>query len=76
MRRTSAASPGQPLALFAVLTLLHTAAHATMGWVLERGLNAHCLGDHRRAERWLRPSSWKGMDHYDPNGVALAAWHD
>lgn len=61
------------LALFLALTLLHTLAHATMGLVFERGLQAHCRGNYRQAERWLTPAAWKGMDHYDPNGVARQA---
>lgn len=61
------------LALFLALTLLHTLAHATMGFLFERGLEAHCRGNFRQAKRWLAPAAWKGMEHYDPNGVALQA---
>ncbi|MEW6281859.1 MAG: hypothetical protein AB1758_24850 [Candidatus Eremiobacterota bacterium] len=62
--------------LFALVTLLHTAAHGFMGWLFERGLAAHCRGDLRRAAWLLAPAEWRGMDHYDPNGVALEALRD
>jgi len=60
-------------ALFLLLTALHTLAHGLMGFVFERGLQAHCRGDHARAARWLALADKPGMDHYDPQGVALAA---
>ena len=61
------------IGLFALITLLHTMAHATMGLVFEHGLKAYCRGDYRTARRWLQAAAWKGMDHYDPAGVARAA---
>ena len=59
--------------LFVLLTLLHTLAHALMGWVFERGLALHCRGEYRAAARWLALAAQPGMDHYDPQGVALQA---
>lgn len=58
---------------FVVLTALHTVAHGFMGWVFERGLQAHCRGDYARAARWLALADKPGMDHYDPQGFALQA---
>lgn len=60
-------------ALFLLLTALHTLAHGLMGFVFERGLEAHCRGDYARALRWLALADKPGMDHYDPQGVARAA---
>lgn len=62
--------------LFVALTLLHTLAHGLMGWIFERGLKLHCQQDYRRAARWLGLAAQPGMDHYDPNGVALEALRD
>ena len=59
--------------LFVLLTALHTLAHGFMGWVFERGLAAHCRGDYARAARWLALADKPGMDHYDPQGIALQA---
>jgi len=67
---------GVTIGLFVALTLLHTLAHGCMGWVFERGLKLHCQQDYRRAARWLAMAAQPGMDHYDPNGVALEALRD
>ena len=61
------------LALFVLLTALHTFAHGLMGWMFERGLRLHCQGRPRQALRWLALADRPGMDHYDPHGVARAA---
>lgn len=62
--------------LFLAFTVLHTFAHATMGWIFERGLKLHCQGDFKHAARWLALAEKPGMDHYDPNGHALDALMD
>lgn len=64
------------LILFVTITAIHTLAHASMGWIFERGLRFHCQGQYQRARRWLYFADQPGMDHYDPNGVALAALKD
>lgn len=64
------------ISLFVLVTVLHTLAHAGMGLVFEHGLKAYCRGDYRTARRWLQAAGWKGMDHYDPQGVALAALNE
>lgn len=60
-------------AWFVALTVTHTVAHATMGWIFERGLRYHCEQRYDLAERWLALAEKPGMDHYDPHGVALKA---
>jgi hypothetical protein len=64
------------LGLFVALTVVHTMAHGLMGWVFERGLKLHCQGEYKRAIPWLSLSEKAGMDHYDPNGLALEALGD
>lgn len=62
--------------LFILFTAMHTFAHGLMGWVFERGLALHCQGDLKSARRWLALAERPGMDHYDPNGIALEALRD
>jgi hypothetical protein len=61
------------LALFVIITGLHTAAHVYFGWRFGRGLRAAVDGDHRRAVRWLAPVERAGMRHYDADGAGLRA---
>jgi hypothetical protein len=61
------------LALFVVITGMHTAAHTYFGWRFDRGIRAASTDDHRRAVRLLTPVERPGMSHYDPEGRAQAA---
>ena len=61
------------LALFVLITGLHTAAHTYFGWRFERGLRATAAGDHRRAVRLLAAVERSGMSHYDPDGSVRRA---
>jgi hypothetical protein len=61
------------LTLFAIITVLHTAAHTYFGHRFARGIHAARSGDHHRALRLLRPVARPGMTHYDPDGTAAGA---
>jgi hypothetical protein len=61
------------LALFVLITGLHTTAHTYFGWRFARGLRAAAAGDHRRALRLLAPLERSGMSHYDPEGSVRRA---
>jgi hypothetical protein len=61
------------LALFVVITGLHTATHAYFGWRFDRGIRAAGAGDHPRAVRLLGRVEQRGMSHYDPEGAARRA---
>jgi hypothetical protein len=61
------------LALFVLLTGLHTAAHTYFGWRFDRGIRAAAAGDHARAVRLLAPVARAGMGHYDLDGSAHGA---
>ena len=61
------------LALFVVITGMHTAAHTYFGWRFDRGIRAAADDDHARALRLLGPVERPGMGHYDPEGRAQAA---
>ena len=54
-------------------TGLHTAGHAYFGWRFERGIDASRQGEHERAIALLSVVEKKEMDHFDPEGYALAA---
>ena len=58
------------VALFVVITGLHTATHTYFGWRFARGIHAAEAGDHARAARLLAPVERRGMTHYDPGGHA------
>lgn len=58
------------LALFLLITGLHTAAHTYFGWRFARGIRAARGGDDSRAVRLLAPIERRGMSHYDPEGHA------
>jgi hypothetical protein len=64
---------GAALALFVMMTGIHTAAHTYFGWRFDRGLRAATAGEHRRAVRLLAPVERQGMSHYDPDGSARRA---
>ena len=61
------------LALFVVITSMHTAAHTYFGWRFDRGIRAAATGNHARALRLLAPVDRPGMSHYDPEGNARGA---
>jgi hypothetical protein len=61
------------LALFVLITALHTTAHTYFGWRFARGLRAAAAGDHRRALGLLAPVERSGMSHYDPEGSVRRA---
>lgn len=54
--------------LFALITLLHLAAHGWAGWRLQQGWHALRAGEHQRALRLLEIVERPGMAHYDPQG--------
>ncbi len=58
------------LALFVVITAIHTTVHTYLGWRFDRGIRAATAGDHPRAVRLLTPVTRPGLDHYDPDGTA------
>ena len=58
------------LALFVVITAIHTAVHTYLGWRFDRGIRAATAGDYPRAVRLLIPVTRPGLDHYDPDGTA------
>jgi hypothetical protein len=64
---------GAALALFVMITGIHTAAHTYFGWGFDRGVRAVTAGEHRRAVRLLAPVERQGMNHYDPDGSARRA---
>jgi hypothetical protein len=64
---------GAALALFVMITGMHTAAHTYFGWRFDRGLHAATAGEHRHAVRLLAPVERPGMSHYDPDGSARRA---
>lgn len=59
--------------MMVLTTGLHTAAHSYFGWRFERGIRAHHAGEHEEAVRLLAAVEGREMDHYDPDGHALAA---
>lgn len=61
------------LVMMFLTTGLHTAAHSYFGWRFERGIKAHHAGEHTAAIVLLAPVEGREMDHYDPDGHALAA---
>lgn len=61
------------LVMMVLTTGLHTAAHSYFGWRFERGIKAHHEGRHEEAVRLLAPVEGREMDHYDPDGHAMAA---
>ena len=61
------------LAVFLLITGIHTAAHAYFGWRFGRGVAASRAGDHRRAAALLASLDRRGMDHYDISSAARRA---
>jgi hypothetical protein len=61
------------LASFLSITAFHAGLHAYFGWRLERGMRAAREGQAADAVRLLGVLDWKGMDHYDADGLARKA---
>ena len=55
--------------MFLLVTLFHVAAHAYVGWRIQRGMSALAAGDRARARCMLSIVLKPGMEHYDPRGA-------
>ena len=57
------------LLMFVLVTLFHAAAHAYIGWRIQRGIHLLRIGERERAMHLLAIVRRPGMEHYDPRGT-------